>query len=162
VGAGRLDAGCVEITHTIVPVKGQGLLRKKTKSRAGERLLALPTSVLSMLRSRFMVGVKLDQPVFPNTFGDFRDPSNTRRCIREARGGGLLSWVTSHNFRKTVATVLDDAGHSGRKVADQIGHSKISMTQDVYLGRKVANPKAAKDLERFLSAEYGTQKKEDQ
>ncbi len=57
---------------------------------------------------------------------------------------------------------LDDAGHSGRKVADQIGHSKISMTQDVYLGRKVANPEAAEDLERFLSADHGSQKEKDQ
>ena len=71
-------------------------------------------------------------------------------CIREARGDGLLSWVTSHNFRKTVATVLDDAGHSGRKVADQIGHSKVSMTQDVYLGRKIANTKAGEDLQTVL------------
>jgi integrase len=156
------EAGCVEVTHTIVRVKGRGLLRKKTKSRAGERLLALPTSVLAMLRSRFMVGVKLDQPAFPTTLGEFRDPNNTRRSIREARGDGLLSWVTSHNFRKTVATVLDDAGHSGRKVADQIGHSKVSMTQDVYLGRKVANPEAAEDLERFLSAERGSLNEKDQ
>lgn len=156
------DAGCVEVTHTVVRVKGKGLIRKKTKSRAGERLLALPASVLAMLRSRFMVGVKLDQPVFPNTLGDFRDPNNTRRCIREVRGDGLLSWVTSHNFRKTVATVLDDAGHSGRKVADQIGHSKVSMTQDVYLGRKVANPEAAKDLEQFLSADRSSSHEKDE
>jgi len=156
------DTGCVEVTHTIIPVRGRGLLRKKTKSRAGERVLALPSSVVAMLRARFMVGVKLDQPVFPNTFGDFRDPSNTRRCIRAIRGEGPLSWVTSHNFRKTVATVLDDAGHSGRKIADQVGHSKVSMTQDVYLGRKVANPEAAEDLERFLSAERGSLNEKDQ
>jgi integrase len=68
-------AGCVEVTHTVVPVRGQGLLRKEAKSRAGERVLALPSSVVAMLRARFMVGVKLDQPVFPNTLGDFRDPS---------------------------------------------------------------------------------------
>jgi hypothetical protein len=36
------DAGTVEITHTIIRVKGKGLIRKKTKSRAGERLLMLP------------------------------------------------------------------------------------------------------------------------
>ena len=156
------DAGCVEVTHTLVPVRGQGLLRKKAKSRAGERVLALPSSVVAMLRARFMVGVKLDQPVFPNTLGDFRDPSNTRRCIRAVRGDGSLSWVTSHNFRKTVATVLDEAGHTGRQVADQVGHSKVSMTQDVYMGRKVANPEAAKDLERFLSAERSSPNEKDQ
>jgi integrase len=70
--------------------------------------------------------------------------------------------VTSHNFRKTVATVLDEAGHSGRQVAAQVGHSKVSMTQDVYMGRKVANPEAAKDPERFLSAERGSPNEKDQ
>jgi hypothetical protein len=47
-----------------------------------------------------------------------RDPSNTRGCLRMARGDGLLSWVTSHNFRKTVATALDVAGQSARQIAD--------------------------------------------
>ena len=59
-------------------------------------------------------------------------------------------WVTSHNFRKTTATILDEAGHSARQVADQLGHSKPSMTQDVYMARKVANPAAAEALERAL------------
>ncbi|MCW2751576.1 MAG: integrase [Aeromicrobium sp.] len=35
-----------------------------------------------------------------------------------------LAWVTSHKFRKTTATILDDAGHSPRQVADQLGHSR--------------------------------------
>jgi integrase len=38
------DSGCVEVTHTLIRVKGKGLVRKKTKSRAGERLLKLPLS----------------------------------------------------------------------------------------------------------------------
>lgn len=145
-----LTAGCVEITHTIIRVRGEGLLRKGTKSRAGERVLALPASAVSMLRARFMVGVRLDDPVFPDTFGGFRDPSNTRRDFREARGDGVLAWVTSHSFRKTTATILDSAGQSGRQVADQLGHARPSMTQDVYLARKVANPLAAEVLDRML------------
>jgi integrase len=104
-----------------------------------------------------MVGIRMDDPVLPNTFGGFRDPSNTRRNLREARGTGLLSWVTSHNFRKSVATILDDAGHSGRQVADQIGHSQVSMTQNVYMGRKIANPEAARDLEQFLGQAENSQ-----
>jgi integrase len=42
---------------------------------------------------------------------------------------------------------LDEAGLSARAVADQLGHAKPSMTQDVYLGRKIANPHAAAALE---------------
>ncbi|HEX5728154.1 MAG TPA: site-specific integrase, partial [Microbacterium sp.] len=38
-----LVGGEVEITHTIIRVKGQGLLRKPTKSSAGERVLGYPS-----------------------------------------------------------------------------------------------------------------------
>jgi hypothetical protein len=96
-------------------------------------------------------GPALDGPLFPNTLDGFRDPNNTRSGMREARGNGLLSWATSHNFRKSVATILDDAGHSGRQVADQIGHSQVSLAQNAYLARKVANPQAARDIEQFLN-----------
>jgi integrase len=33
--------------------------------------------------------------------------------------------------RKTAATLLDDAGLSARQIADHLGHSKPSVTQDV-------------------------------
>ena len=72
----------------------------------------------------------------------------------------MLSWVTSHNFRKSVATIFDDAGHSGRQVADQIGHSQVSLAMNVYLARRVANPEAAEDLERFLSGGDGVSRNE--
>ncbi|MFF0268964.1 helix-turn-helix domain-containing protein [Kribbella sp. NPDC004536] len=54
-----------------------------------------------------------------------------------------LAWVTSHIFRKTTATALDEAGQTARQVADQLGQSRPSMTQDVYFGRKARNPEAA-------------------
>lgn len=142
------DEGTVEITSTIVRVKGEGLLRKPTKSAAGLRVLALPSWAMSLLQRRFMAGVRLDYRVFPDSRGGFRDPSNTSRALREARGlDDSLLWVTSHNFRKTTATILDDAGQSARSVADQLGHSRPSMTQDVYLARRVKNPQAAAALE---------------
>lgn len=64
----------------------------------------------------------------------------------------VLAWITSHSFRKTTATVLDSGGQSAREIADQLGHSRPSMTQDVYLGRKVRNPAAAAALERAFEA----------
>ncbi|MCE0765819.1 tyrosine-type recombinase/integrase [Pseudonocardia kujensis] len=58
-------------------------------------------------------------------------------------------WVTSHVYRKTVATLMDQAGLTARQAADQLGHSKVSMTQDNYFGRKVARTGAAAVLEIF-------------
>ena len=144
------QAGTVQITSTLVRVKGEGLLRKGTKSRAGERTLPLPMSAVAMLQRRFMSGARLDQPVFPDVNGSFRDPANTRREFREARGKEALAWITSHSFRKTAATILDEAALSARLVADQLGHSRPSMTQDVYMGRRAVDSQAALALEAAL------------
>lgn len=59
---------------------------------------------------------------------------------------GGYGWVTSHAFRKTVATRLDEAGLSARSIADHLGHARPSMTQDVYMGRGVASAEAARGL----------------
>jgi integrase len=58
-------------------------------------------------------------------------------------------WVTSHVYRKTVATLMDAAGLSARQAAGQLGHAKVSVTQDNYFGRKVAQTGAAGVLEMF-------------
>jgi integrase len=61
---------------------------------------------------------------------------------------GPWSWVTSHTFRKTVATRLDEAGFTARQVADQLGHANPSMTLDVYFGRHVVSSAVAAVLDR--------------
>ena len=129
------EAGTVEITSTIVRVKGEGLLRKGTKSRGGERVLPLPASAVAVLRRRFMSGARLDQPVFPDTLAASGIRPTSDASSREA-GSEDLSWITSHTFRKTAATILDEAALSARLVADQLGHARPSMTQDVYLARR--------------------------
>ncbi|NUR99167.1 MAG: helix-turn-helix domain-containing protein [Kribbellaceae bacterium] len=226
-----LDAGKVEITHTIARIPGEGLLRKVTKSRAGERVLSLPRWAVSMLRTRQATGIRLDDPIFADALGGFRDPSNTRRALRTALSpvgstarrdlgqtlrtlrrkarmtrkqaaealtwpqtrielietgrikvdhqlvadlvktygvtlddsptlqaeidaaaqpaeSDKLAWIRSHALRKTTATALDEAGHTARQIADQLGQSKVSITQDVYLARRAANPAAAEALEQ--------------
>lgn len=150
-----LETGTVSITSTVLRVKGVGLVRKRTKSRAGERVLQLPRWALDMLFRRYMDGPRLDEPVFPDTERGWRDPSNTSRALRDARGSEDFAWVTSHVFRKTAATILDEAGFSARVVADQLGHSRPSMTQDVYLGRKVSSPHAATALDGAFDSPSG-------
>ena len=54
---------------------------------------------------------------------------------------------SSHVFRKTCATSLDEAGLSARAIADQLEHPRPSMTPDVYMARKVLNPATAAALQ---------------
>ena len=75
--------------------------------------------------------------------------SNTQADLPDIVVQAGFGWVTSHVYRKTVATLMDDAGLSARRAADQRGHSKISMTQDFYFGRKVAATGAKEVREIF-------------
>jgi integrase len=86
--------------------------------------------------------------VFPDAVGGWRDPSSTSRDLRNTRGSAGFAWVTSHVFRKTAAAEMDRAGLSARQIADHLGHSKVSMTQDRYLGRRAMGDEAADVLDR--------------
>jgi integrase len=66
--------------------------------------------------------------------------------------------VTSHSFRKSVATLIDDAGLSARIGADQLGHAKlghakVSMTQDRDMRRGKVHAEVAALLDHAISDE---------
>jgi hypothetical protein len=52
--------------------------------------------------------------IFPSSAGTLRDPDNFGKQWREVRESLGLPDVSSHSFRKTVATLIDDSGLSGR------------------------------------------------
>ena len=150
-----LDAGTVEVRGTVIRLKGHGLLlTSTTKSTAGMRTLALPTWCVEVLRHRAQrlhaSGVTHGaDPVFPAPKGGLRDPSNTQGDLRETLVWCGLPGITSHIFRKTTATLLDNAGLSARTIADQLGHAQPSVTQNVYMGRKIASTQAATVLQQL-------------
>jgi integrase len=59
--------------------------------------------------------------------------------------------VTSHSFRKTLATLIDDEGLSARIGADHLGHSRVSETQDTYMGRGRVHQQVAELLDRTIN-----------
>lgn len=145
-----LEAGTVRVAHHLVRVTGEGLRRVEgAKSDAGERTLPLPQWAQAMLMRR-RTDPRSAWPVFPDSLGGWRDPSNLLRVLRQERDAAGYGWVTSHVFRKTVLTVLDDAGLSPRMVADVAGHSDPSMTQRVYMERGKVSAAAADALEDLL------------
>jgi integrase len=136
-----LAQGRVQVAGNVVRLKGQGLvLQREESSKLTVRALALPTWCRDLLTRRHHAllaqGHDPAGPVFPSAKGGLRDPSNTQADLREAFTVAGYPWVTSHVFRKTVATVMDEAGRTAREVADQLGHAHPSMSQDRYLGRR--------------------------
>jgi integrase len=149
-----LQAGTWEINATTIRIKGRkpGLVvQERPKTAAGWRILALPPYCVQIAERRATeIRLRADEAVlFPAPKAPtLRDPSNTAKGLRQALDRLGYDWVTSHTFRKTVATRLDEAGQPARVIADQLGHAKPSMTQDVYMGRAVVSADAARILDR--------------
>ncbi len=142
-----LERQVISIESTLIRVRGQGLLMKRPKTKSGVRVLRVPLWLVAILRERRARDPESAGAVFPDALGGHRDPNNVERDHRRIRQDTPFEWVVPHTYRKTVATLLDQQGLSARTIADQLGHSRISMTQDVYMGRRVVDQAAAAALE---------------
>jgi integrase len=91
--------------------------------------------------------------IFPSTAGTWRDPNNFGKEWRNVRESLGVAEATTHSFRKTVATLIDDEGLSARVGADQLGHAKVSMTQDRYMTRGKVHTEVANLLDRAINDE---------
>ena len=102
-----LSTGEIEIRHQVMRVKGEGLVLVGTKSTAGERLLKLPGWCAEILEARRARGIELNQPVFCDVLGGFRDPNNVRRDLRRARA--------PHGSQARQTLALPWLGPAGRR-----------------------------------------------
>jgi integrase len=107
----------------------------------------LPIWAIEMLRERKQTS--RSRWVLASELGHLRDPSNTRRALQKAfaRLGYGDEDLTTHIFRKSVATLMDTTGLSARAAADQLGHADPSFTLNTYFGRKIRVTGAAQALE---------------
>lgn len=145
-----LDRHLLHVRRTVLRVKGQGLIAKMPKSRSGMRVLRIPFWLVQLLRTRKTHAKNPVGPVFPDARGGYRDRNNIESAFRKVRQGTPFYWVVPHSYRKTVATMLDQGGLSARMIADQLGHSRISMTQDIYMGRRAVDGSVASALENLF------------
>ena len=75
-----------------------------------------------MLRARRSLPYLGEQTViFPSTTGTLRCPDNLGRQWRTVRDDLGVPNITTHSFRKSVATLIDDEGLSARIGADHLG-----------------------------------------
>ena len=142
-----LERGSLRVERTLVRVKGRGFVASRPKSRSSRRTLVLPGWCTTMLRSRLMRAETGDGPVLADALGGYRDRNTVGAAFRRARAGTDYEGVTPHTFQKTDAPLLDSSGATARMIADQLGHARVSMTQDVHMGRRAVAPELAAALE---------------
>jgi integrase len=137
----------------VIRVAGEGLKRvDETKSAAGRRIMPFLQFAVAMLTARRQLPYVGEQAVvFPSTAGTLRDPNNFGKQWRTAREELGVPEVTTHSFRKTIATLIDDDGLSARIGADHLGHTNVSMTQDRYVNRGRIHTQVADLLDRTVT-----------
>jgi hypothetical protein len=126
------DCACAA---TIVRVTDKGLVAKRVKSRASERALLVPSWCVELIKARRVRRGAFEGPVFPDSRGGWRDRSN----VGAPRFVGSAVGRTSSGLRRIrtgrpLPRCWTKAVRPPRMIADQPGHSRVSMTQDIYLG----------------------------
>lgn len=118
--------------------RGRAYIRG-TKSESSDRWLSLPDWLMAHLSARAgrdgTRGYVFPSPGHLNDPDRLWDQSNSAKAVRGVLDSAGLSWAVSHTFRRTVATMLDQANLPIARIADQLGHADVSMTARVYLGR---------------------------
>jgi integrase len=147
-----LDGRVASVNGSVVRVKGVGLIRQDWTKGGEPRSVPLPQFAVDALRRRKETwqGPNSAGVIFPSTTGTLRDPDNFGKQWREVRDDLGLPDVSSHSFRKTVATLIDDSGLSARIGADQLGHARPSMTQDIYMSRGQVHTEVAEILDKAV------------
>ena len=126
--------------------KGTRYIPHRKGKRPGDKGLALEVSSWShamFLRRKLAAG---PGPLFPAANGGWADQSNVNKRIRKAMDSCGFEWVTSHVWRHTVGTLLDEADLPVSDISGQLGNSK-AVAERHYIRRRATNQRAAQALE---------------
>lgn len=135
----------IRVNKALIFENGRGVIRNKTKTNAGQRFIPL-LPILETLFDRNQKGLiftsngkPLEKYQFDKGFNKFK------------KATGIT--CTSHQLRHYFATVCFDAGLDEKDTQEIMGHSKISLTKDIYTHiRKERKNDAYNKLKDFMNA----------
>jgi integrase len=157
-----LEQGSITVRAGLQRIDGK-LQLLETKTDRSRRTIPLPVSLVLALRghrlmqeqSRLWAGDKWKESglVFTTSIGTPIEPRNLNRSFQKAVERAGLPHTRFHDLRHTCATLLLAQGVGMRVIMDVLGHSKISVTMDVYAHVLPALQRNA--AERMESALFG-------
>jgi integrase len=168
-GEGEHAYGVLNVRQTVVRVKDLGWDFYEPKTEAGKRPVYFPAWLYYDLMEH-----KARQEEHKRKLGDYRDhglvfaASNGEPMMRQTVSmrmlkpllvrAGLPSEFSPYTMRRSFSSLLRRAGVSAKEVSEQMGHTNVNFTDDVYVTVYDSAKREMSDkLERVLSAGLGTQ-----
>lgn len=118
-----------------VKTKEASYLIKSTKTKASEREIDLPATLVDILNRRFEYEKRKD--TFSEDWFVFGGPSplahsTLRRKADEAMLVAGLKHITIHGFRHSHASLLINGNMNIKLISERLGHASVSETLDTY------------------------------
>jgi integrase len=140
-----LDGQRITVDRTASESGGRRDIRVDMKTRAAERVVAIPDIAMPAVRclvergakGRELSGGKLYARLISGDRGGYIGYAMWRRYLKLAHGytaahkDGMVKY-TAHELRHVCASLLIASGASDMQVAYQMGHSKVETTKNIY------------------------------
>jgi integrase len=103
-----------------------------TKSRTSRRRVALNEEVLRTILKLRETAIDPVGPIFHTAAGKPFDPDTFDEIFDEVRSKAELKKVRFHDLRHFFASMLIAQGENPKYISDQLGHSSVQLTFDIY------------------------------
>ena len=131
------ESGVVTVKQSLEERNGQHRLKEPKTKASRRRIQVTPAALLALNQHRqrmLAAGLyRAEGPVFVDTEGHWlRKPNVRRRSFEKILKRAGLPPIRSHDLRHTAATQMLLSGINIKAVAATLGHSKASITLDIY------------------------------
>ena len=123
-------------------IPGRGYLESEPKTKSSRRRIELPAVAIEALKEhcvnqekvRIKAGERWNERgiVFTNKYGSFLRPDTVLDTFHQLLKDAGLPPMRFHDLRHSAATILFVAGVNPKVIQELLGHSKISMTLEIY------------------------------
>jgi len=135
-------SGILHVQRQVQHIPHQGWGFSEPKTKAGRRTIKLGEVTLQILRNQLcrqqqeiaFAGNRWQDNglIFPSSIGTPMNPSNLRKDFNQLLGQAGLQKIRFHDLRHSAASLMLNNGIPVIVVSKILGHSKPSVTLDVY------------------------------